>query len=301
MGRASVSLVRAKLTTMVAHDDSNEEAPTVDSYMPIYESLSELGRARGTGEIRFDRAIANDQVHFMFVFGLARHVMCLAEPAVKLLSEGKSLEALPLVRVCYETALTAQWAARRRASVHAMLNEYDRNQRAVQKDLERAVSKVLREGAESFMDLEDELAPTGAEDAARSFERMCDELLPSGSDKYVHYRLLSRMVHPGPLLVDQYIFRPDASSGAYPSLRDLPKQPRPGAFLAIVCASLLWALSAVDYLELKHPNDRALHDLAETIGVASSFRLTPDAQRVDFEASRAIRRSKWKGRRRRPE
>lgn len=70
-----------------------------------------------------------NQQQLALAHGLCAHVHYLAGPALALLDEGKVLAALPLVRACFESAITAQWVTQTTDGAPAFVNEDVRQRR----------------------------------------------------------------------------------------------------------------------------------------------------------------------------
>jgi hypothetical protein len=210
--------------------------------------------------------------------GLAAHVHRLAEVALDLLNRGLIIEAMPLVRSCYESALTAHWLVQVPGAPVALANEHVRNRRNLIKTLAGS-SPFLQSLGARFQ--EDEPLPEEGPVptvSARRFDELCNDLTPGGADAYAHYRLMSSMVHPTVFLIDFYT-REDADpanvTGFKLSLD--AEQPSPVPYLAFVVASLIWAGRAVDYLDKTKARRSELRAAARKIGITSELHPSPSA------------------------
>ena len=107
---------------------------------------------------------------------LCAHVHYLAGPALDLLDTGKVLAALPLVRACFESALTAQWATQTTDGAPAFINEDVCQRRAHVQTLEKAVSQVFREAAPKIA--ANLINPLETSATAKGFHNLCNDLVP---------------------------------------------------------------------------------------------------------------------------
>jgi hypothetical protein len=209
---------------------------------------------------------------------LAAHVHRVAEVALDLLNRGLVIEAMPLVRSCYESALTAHWLVQVPGAPVALANEYVRNRRNLIKTLAES-SPFLQSLGERFQ--EDESLPEEGPVptvSARRFDELCSDLTPGGADAYAHYRLMSSMVHPTVFLIDFYTREdPDPANNAGFKLSNEPEQPNPMPYLAFVLASLIWAGRAVDYLDQTKARRSELRAAARKMGITSELHPSPSA------------------------
>lgn len=122
------------------------EANLADS-IAVGREILRSWKDRGFTKINRARHAVSGEAHLPMTYGFAAHAHLVAEPAMDLLEQGKSLEAHPLARLVYECALRAQWMALSKDAPEALANEMSRQQRAISLDLALAGSTILREGA----------------------------------------------------------------------------------------------------------------------------------------------------------
>ena len=112
------------------------------------------------------------------------------------------LEAVPMVRTAYESALTAAWCVHVPDAPIAIVNKH-----VVEHGKFMATLNRSRSLSHLAADIKSEaLIETDSRDSAESFKRVCDDLDPGGDDAYSHYRLLCSMTPPGAFLSDFYVW-----------------------------------------------------------------------------------------------
>ena len=228
---------------------------------------------RGDSPLVGTRRRSFTQSQLAVVHGLVAHTHYMAGPALDLLDAGRVLAALPLVRSCYESAITAQWAAQSRDGYTAFMNEDIRQRRNHVRAMSEAASTVFREAASTIHGADFEDFPTTA--SARTFDKVCDDLDPGGHDAYVTYRMQSHLTHPSVIVVDQYLDALDVEPGL--ALRLSPKEPSPAPWTALVVSSLIWAGRAAEYLDKHHTRRKQLLNAARALGVAPHLHLSETA------------------------
>lgn len=214
-----------------------------------------------------------NQQQLALAHGLCAHVHYLARPALDLLDEGKVLAALPLVRACFESAITAQWVTQTTDGAPAFVNEDVRQRRAQVHTLEKAVSSVFREAApEIAANLVDPLETSAT---ARGFHNLCDDLVPGGADAYSIYRMPSQYSHASVLVIDDYLQTTDTGPGL--ALRTVPVEPNGATWTSMLAASLVWAGRAIDYLDKDRVRRSELRAAAVSLGITSELQLSAAA------------------------
>lgn len=219
-----------------------------------------------------------DESRFISVYGLAAHAHQIGEPAFELLARGSALEATPLVRLMYESALSSVWLAQNTEGARAFMNREIDSRKALAGTLAKGQAAWMQKSAESFPSIEDPKFDTGSDAQAKNFEQLCNDLTPGGADAYINYRFLSRLSHASPQVLDRYSFAgPD---GEFRGLRTEPDRARDSreliTFLAV--ASLVWAGTAVDYIDPARSRRSETREAARTLGVSRDLHLTPKAQ-----------------------
>lgn len=213
--------------------------------------------------------------HVGIAWGLAAHVHRLAPVILDLLDRELVLEAMPLVRAAYETALTTQWIVQVPNAPLALAAEHVRQRKNLIDTLRSTQS--LRHMAERVA--VEEPLETGDDTplvAARNFAELCDDLTPGGPDAYVHYRHMSSMAHPSAFLVDFYCPSLEDSPLGF-GLSHNPERPPRLAYAGFTIASMIWAGRAVDYMDRNHRRRETLRQAARRIGITSELHPTASA------------------------
>lgn len=135
-----------------------------------------------------------DGVRFAVVLAFVAHSHHVTTAAADLMHVGDYLSAIPLLRVGYESALTAAWAAQSEDAARALQNQYVETAHKLH-------GSAARTGW--FEGLLTDTAPTEVVDAAPSakgqaarFANLCLALEPNSEWLYTMYRLLSAYSHP---------------------------------------------------------------------------------------------------------
>lgn len=215
-----------------------------------------------------------DATRMLCVEGLTRHVYEMSRSIVLLLDEGQMISAVPLVRLVYETALTAAWLVNTEGQhgVTAFLHEHARQNKNLQSELKKSFVETFREHAVSMADT-DQSPYVGALDSTQRFRQICNDLTPGGPDAYIYYRLLSSLSHPGVAVTDLYFEGPSLGSGI-PQRRSEPATPLNGEFLLfLTCASMVWAGRAFSYLSKEKAHRSSLKSAARQLGITAELKL----------------------------
>jgi len=219
------------------------------------------------------RKFQQQQQQLALAHGLCAHVHYLAGPALDLLDKGQVLASLPLVRACFESAVTAQWVTQTTDGAPAFVNEDVRQRRAQVQTLEKAISQVFREAApEVAANLVDPLETSAT---AKGFHNLCNDLVPGGADAYSIYRMLSQYSHASVLVIDEYLQATDTGPGL--ALRTAPVEPNGATWTNVLAAALVWAGRAIDYLDKDHVRRSELRAAAASLGITSELQLSEAA------------------------
>jgi hypothetical protein len=262
----SQQVATVSLDHWLVPEQSAAELPTVDYLVALIGDLQATWRSRTSLEVRIEDDTT--LTRFGVAYGLTAHVHRIAAVAVPLLADGVVLEAVPLVRMAYETALTAVWCVQIQGAPIALANKHVRQRKAPIRTLgeSRSLAAIAAKMRE-----EQPLPARDEETADDRFEGICMALEPGGQDAYAHFRLMSSMAHPSAFLCDFYL----ADDATVPftgyRLRDEPEQPKAGPYLAMLAASLIWSGRAMDYLDKNHPRRSQLRDAARRLGIESEL------------------------------
>lgn len=221
---------------------------------------------------RLDQDPRKDPENTLVVFGLAAHVHRLAEAYLLLYAQGMTLEAMPLLRGAFETALTCAWVD----ALPALTDEAHRQWVALTATLSGPRWPVDEETREAWRAVAHEPATTSSSGAARHFQRLCEDLVQAGDQAYGLYRIVSAEVHPTLGVIHRYL-RPPGTAHVNLSLVPAP-DPAPGRWLLLLCASMVWAGRAFDHHDRARTRRGELRSAAKTLKVPESLVLSNAAR-----------------------
>lgn len=256
--------------------------------------LIESWRFEGFEAVTFgQRGHRPDAQRFVSVWALAAHVHLLVDEVLTLLDDARDLAALPLLRLAYESTITAQWMAHNPEAGLAAANEEIRTQRA----LRLASEKSVQFGPKLSDWVPSDLTVDGvSSDAqARNFEQRCADLVPDGGTLYVFYRILCKYSHPTGFVMDRFVTVGDEGIESLHAVAIPPVNSDRGlwTFLAVMC--LVWAGRAVDFIQPEHPRRSQLRLVARQIGALEHLELSHEATARISSAEQQRRRGKWLG------
>lgn len=268
--------------------DTNISAADVADVTARLRELWEARADRSSDFAKRDRR--PNLTQFVGIHGLAAHTYRVGGHSLAMFDDGLELEAMPLVRVAYECAVTAQWLANATDGANAWVNEGDRVRRATGLTLRQTTSELMRATGEKF--LTDPVTPavTSSDAQARSFQQMCNDLTPGGPELYAYHRLMSRYCHASVHVVDEYLDLTPAGDGVQ-ALRLTAKTGETGTWRYFIALSMLWAARAVDFIDTSRQHRSALRAQARRLTVTSELHLTPAAQSRMAADERARRRA----------
>jgi len=263
-GRSRFQAAASVYRAVVDHDD-------IDALTACAESLIDSWRSTHDDSFRMRRRNRSaTEGQFAVIFGLSSHVHNVAAELLPACRRGLTVVELPLIRVAYESAISAQWVAQVDDGVNALYNEEIRQRRNLQRTLLKSVSTVFREGAESLTHTQN--APLESESSARAFEQRCLDLSPGGSDAYSLYRILSMASHATLDLCDEYL--QEDAQGVLHLVPEGQRRRDAAAWTSILCSSLVWAGRAVDYFDDHHRRRSELRRVARDLGISSELQLS---------------------------
>lgn len=215
---------------------------------------------------------------FGSIYALAGHTNHLVEQAITHFESGQDLLAFPLLRLAFESSLTATWMALNDESWSALQNNEIRAREALKKTI--GESRQFADRLKDFPALDEKIPNVSSDAQARSFARLCEDLAPDGKTFYILYRVLSKQCHPTGFVIDRFIQVKDGGE-----IEALFPRPTPGAdaslwlFMSAMC--LVDAARAVDFIDTTHSRRSELQAAARQVGIPRELSLTAEAlQRI---------------------
>ncbi|MER6792132.1 DUF5677 domain-containing protein [Amycolatopsis mediterranei] len=262
--------------------------------LDICQDLIALWKTRKDSEMRYrDRRTNPGLMKFLSVHGLVAHTYRVGEQALTMCTSGATLEAMPLIRMSYESALTSHWIAQNIDGAEALLNRDVHSREIAIRTLLNARSEVLRSGAQDFPAADAELLRTSSKAQARNFEQLCRDLEPGGVDAYAYYRLMSWYSHPSSRIIDSYVV-PTEDRQNISALRLEPAETDTIMWVHFLAYSFVWAGRAVDFVDADRTHRNKLRDAARTLGIAEVLKLSDKAKLRTAKAEKEERRANWK-------
>lgn len=223
---------------------------------------------------RGKKFLGSDLARMTAVWGLACHVYETARAIVVLLDSGMPNQAMPLVRLAYENALTTAWLVQSKDQhgIKAFVHEYNRTRAALKKDALEAVSATFREAAPDIADANPSEFE-GSIDSVQRFRGICLDLSPGGMDAYIYYRILSSYSHASLNISDLYFQLPDGDAKApnYVGQQEALGKP---VLLFLTAASMVWAGRAFTYMTQNKQHRNRIRKAAQRLGINSELQLS---------------------------
>lgn len=262
-------------TALGTPDDGEESStPSEDELRGVCEHLlcSWVETFSGVDSINLGREDQSpDDVRFSIVLAFAAHAYHVTTAAADLMHADDYLSAIPLLRLGYESALTAAWAAHSEDAARALQNQYVET---AQK-LHGSVTKtgwfdglLPSEVASELVD-----AASSARGEAASFANLCLALAPHGEWLYTMYRLLSAYSHPSGTVLASFV--PGDVSDGVTLNPETPTDSR--SWWHAAATNLLHAGQALDRLDPDKRRNHVLSEAGDTIGWTEPLRLTESA------------------------
>lgn len=269
-------------------DEEVEAAPSEEQLRVLCSDLLRdwAGAYVKNGSVELGREDQEaDSVRFTVVLAFVAHTHHVTAAAAQLMHAGDYPSAIPLLRVGYETALTAAWAANSEEAARALHGRYVGNARKLLTDAQATgwFDELLENVT---FDDAIEVAPS-AKGEAEQFANMCHALEPNGTFLYVMYRLLSGYSHPSGAILSMYA---PGDVGESVSLSPEPEFDQRSWWHA-AAMNLLHPGQALDHLDRAATRRESLASASAVIGWPSPLRLTDAAVRRIAEA-RAARASR---------
>ena len=271
--------------------DQNAEQESNDSAAPTEERLRELcgelltgwrDAYSGIGSIDLGAGDQEpDAARFAVVLAFVAHTHHVTTAAADLMHADNYLAAIPLLRVGYESALTAAWAADSADAARALKNEYLANDKKLH-------DNAMRTGW--FDELLTDVLAEAPADAAKStqgqagaFANLCKSLEPHDEWLYTMYRLLSGYSHATGTVVSAFVSEePDGGVSLEPAPMNDTR-----SWWHAASTNLLHAGQALDRLDSQGRREEQLAQASEVVGWPAPLRLTESARRKVAEAAAA--------------
>lgn len=244
----------------------NERTPTIDESVEVLRELLESWDSKPpTVEVPI---LEGSPSRAVSILSQAEHAVGLTRAVIVLCEAGMNVQAVPLVRLTMECAVTAAWLSVTPGSAESANLEGARQRRKLLFDMER-LSTVPSDGSlDSVDEIIDRFAPSDSAEA-RKFEERCRSLA-GGDWLYPYYRLLSGYSHGGTLLMDHYIQEAgvtDAAPLGWVYVADAPfEHAEITTGLQVVLLHL--ALTAWTSVAVGHPMRTDLAEIAERTGIS---------------------------------
>lgn len=262
-------------------DEDDLRAPSKDELRGVCEDMLRdwVDAYSGIGSIDLgSKAQVPDGVRYTIVLAFAAHTHHVTTAAADLMHAGDYLSAIPLLRVGYESALTAAWASQSEDAARALQNLYVETAQKLHGSASRTgwFESLLTGTAPN--DLVD--AAPSAKGEAAGFANLCLALEPNGEWLYTMYRLLSAYSHPSGTVLS--MFAPGEDGGAVSSSPSSPDDGR--SWWHAAATNLLHAGQALDRLDSAGRRRDALAEASHVIGWPEPLRLTDSAAERVAEA-----------------
>lgn len=131
-----------------------------------------------------------DPGRFVAIHSLVAHAHRLGGAALVLSDAERPLEAMPIVRLAFESSITAMWLAQNEEGGRAFANQFGRQQRAVRQSLLESKNPAFTSGGKDLPYVDASDLHSNSDAQARAFQQMC-EGFNGGSDLCIYYRLMA--------------------------------------------------------------------------------------------------------------
>lgn len=221
-----------------------------------------------------------DPVRFRVVLAFAAHAHHLTGTACSLLHQGDHASALPLLRVAYESALTAVWAAESEDAAVALQHRYTTDASKLRNSARQTgwFDELLERVSEPETAEE---PPRRAKGEATNFSTLCQALEPHPDWLYTAFRLLSAYAHPSGSVLRMFV--PDEADGGVQFTPAEATATDHRGWWHAAAIGLLHAGQAFDRLDPQTPRHRLLAQAGELLGWEEPLRLTDSARQTMSE------------------
>ncbi len=256
-----------------SHDQPEGQAPTEEELRGLCGDLLRSWRDAFLHMEAIQLGVAGevpDSTRFSVVLAFAAHTHHVTTAACDLMYAGDYASAIPLLRVGYESALTAAWAANSVEAARALRNQYVDNAKKLFDD---AKATGWFDELDVASEQEHVDVAVSAKGQAGNFGNLCLALEPHGKWLYVMYRLLSGYSHASGAVLSLYL--PEKEDDVF------ELAPRPVAdgqsWWHAAATNLLHAGQALDRLDPSARRRPRLNEASEIIGWPEPLKLTEAA------------------------
>lgn len=254
--------------------DISGQAPSEDEIRGVCEDLLRSWTQAFSGVGSIDLGSEDqlpDAVRFTIVLAFVAHSHHETTAAADLMHAGDYLSAIPLLRLGYESALTAAWAAQSEDAARALQSQFQETAQKLRGSADRTgwFEGLLSDARQVEVV---NAAPSARGEAAR-FANLCLALEPNGEWLYTMYRLLSAYSHPSGTILKAF-----APGDAGDSVSLSPEQPKDRrSWWHAAATNLLHAGQALDRLDSSHRRRNALAEAGVVLGWSEPLRLSDAA------------------------
>lgn len=213
---------------------------------------------------------------FGLVYGLACQAHESARAYLTVIGTVPSMAATPLLRACYEQAITAHWIAQVDDGYRAVTQEYLAQRRKLATGLRSTAIGAFQSHAEqieSTGQVDATLLENLSHSTAGNFLDLCQDLAPGGKEAYTYYRLMSMESHASAMVADQYLRVVDRTEGPM-ELVPRPAREVDDGWLHLLAASMVWAGRALDFFDSTRARRDYLRSKANELGVPQELKLS---------------------------
>lgn len=227
-----------------------------------------------------------DPVRFLLVLAFVSHAHHMTSAACSILNGGDYASAVPLLRVAYESALTAAWAAESEDAARALHNHYLDGAGKLRANVQKTgwFDDLLERVPEP--ETAADVAPRASGEAG-SFSNLCQALEPHPDWLYTAFRLLSAYAHPSGSVVRMFV-PGTVDQGAQFSPAKAPDEAYRQWWHA-AAIGLLHAGQAFDRLDPRAPRQELLARVGVQLGWEEPLRMTNVARQAVSKARLARR------------
>ncbi len=246
---------------------------TVEALASLANDLVTTWAAKSNARLK-RQTLARD----VLIFSYSMHAHHLAHSCLKLAEQDLWIEGYPILRTCFEMAVSAQWLYATKEAVEISLYEAERNRKNL---INSALAAQFIDKAEADKRLAeiqkqlDELEDAKKRGLPTKFIGVCEDLR-GGDFLYLTYRMLSHYCHAGPGVADFYVrLDEDGWVKEFGDPNDTEADHR--AALYQLCMSLIWAGRAADAIGKVTGRRRQLREAAKLLGVPDYLQLSDKA------------------------